>query len=58
MWELDFALLNALCEISDELHEEGWTGIEELRKELIDELQRARRQREEQYQKKQERETD
>ena len=48
MFKRSSALLDALCAISDELREEGWTGIEELRMELVEEMQRARRRREKQ----------
>jgi hypothetical protein len=51
-WESHSELVDALCKFGGELREEGWTGIAELRLELVEEMQRVRRDREEEYQKR------
>jgi len=45
IWELDSEQINALCAIRAELIDEGWEAIEELRAELIEEMQQVRRAR-------------
>ncbi len=45
LWELDAPQVAALCAMSARLRDEGWVDIRELRLELIEELQRARRER-------------
>lgn len=52
LWDSQSAVLDRLCELGDELREEGWTGLAELRMELVEEMQRARRRREQEYQKR------
>ncbi len=51
MWEVASPLVGALCAVRDDLREEGWAGIAELRLELVEEMQRARLQREQEWRK-------
>jgi hypothetical protein len=45
IWRLDSEQVAALCAIRSELIDEGWTEIEELRNELIEEMEQIRRAR-------------
>jgi hypothetical protein len=45
IWGLDSEQIAALCAIRSELIDEGWTTIEELRNELIEEMDQVRRAR-------------
>jgi hypothetical protein len=45
LWRLESEQVAALCAMSAKLREEGWIGIKELRIELIEEMNRARRAR-------------
>jgi hypothetical protein len=45
IWELDSEQIDALCVIRSELIDEGWGAIEELRDELIKEMEQVRRER-------------
>jgi hypothetical protein len=45
IWELDSEQILALCETRSKLIEEGWTAVDELRNELIKEMERVRRAR-------------
>jgi hypothetical protein len=45
IWRLDSEQIAALCEVRATLIEEGWTAIEELRQELIEEMEQIRRAR-------------
>jgi hypothetical protein len=45
IWELDSEQINALCVIRSELIDEGWVAIEELREQLIEEMEQVRRAR-------------
>ena len=45
IWTLDSEQVTALCAIRSELIDEGWTEIEELRNELIEEMEQIRRAR-------------
>jgi hypothetical protein len=45
IWALDSEQIAALCEVRNELIDEGWTAVEELRQELIEEMQQVRQAR-------------
>jgi hypothetical protein len=45
LWRLESGQVAALCAMSAKLREDGWIGIKELRVELIEEMNRARRAR-------------
>ncbi len=45
IWELNSEQILALCEIRSKLIEEGWTAVDELRNELIKEMEQVRRAR-------------
>ena len=45
IWGLDSEQILALCEIRSKLIEEGWTAVDELRNELIKEMEQVRRAR-------------
>jgi hypothetical protein len=45
IWALDSEQIAALCEVRSALIEEGWTEVEELRQELIREMEEIRRAR-------------
>jgi hypothetical protein len=44
-WTRTAPIVTALCAMEQELQEEGWDGIEELRAELVEEMRRVRRAR-------------
>jgi hypothetical protein len=45
LWSLESKQVAALCGMSVKLKEEGWIGITELRRELIEEMKRVRHDR-------------
>jgi hypothetical protein len=45
IWDLDSEQIDALCVIRSELIDEGWVAVEELREQLIEEMERVRRAR-------------
>jgi hypothetical protein len=45
IWDLDSEQIDALCAIRSELIDEGWVAVEELREQLIEEMERVRRAR-------------
>jgi hypothetical protein len=45
IWQLDSEQIDALCVIRSELLDEGWVAIEELRNQLIEEMEQVRRAR-------------
>jgi hypothetical protein len=45
IWDLDSEQINALCVIRSELIDEGWVAVEELREQLIEEMEQVRRAR-------------
>jgi hypothetical protein len=45
IWRLDSEQIAALCEVRSRLIGEGWTAVEELRQELIEEMEQIRRAR-------------
>ena len=45
IWNLDSEQIDALCVIRSELIDEGWVAVEELRAQLIEEMERVRRAR-------------
>jgi len=45
IWRLDSEQIAALCEVRATLIGEGWTAVEELRQELIEEMEQIRRAR-------------
>jgi hypothetical protein len=45
IWGLNSEQILALCEIRSKLIEEGWTAVDELRNELIKEMEQVRRAR-------------
>jgi hypothetical protein len=45
IWRLDSDQIAALCEVRSRLIGEGWTAVEELRQELIEEMEQIRRAR-------------
>jgi hypothetical protein len=45
IWDLDSEQIDALCVIRSELIDEGWIAVEELREQLIEEMERVRRAR-------------
>jgi len=45
IWRLDSEQIAALCEVRSTLIGEGWTAVEELRQELIEEMEQIRRAR-------------
>jgi hypothetical protein len=45
IWNLDSEQIAALCEVRSTLIEEGWGAVEELRQELIDEMDQIRQAR-------------
>jgi hypothetical protein len=45
IWRLDFEQVAALCAFRSKLIDEGWTAIEELRNELIAEMEQVRQAR-------------
>ncbi len=52
MWEVESGLIDSLCSVRDDLREEGWSGIKELRLKLVEEMQRARLRREQESSKR------
>jgi len=45
IWRLDSEQIAALCEVRSRLIGEGWTAVEELRQQLIEEMEQIRRAR-------------
>jgi hypothetical protein len=45
IWDLDSEQIDALCVIRSELIDEGWVAVEELREQLIEEMEQVRRAR-------------